>query len=158
MKKNIFLLIAISLLFSCKKEQENQTETNKKSEEAITQKTYEGEGTFDKNGNVNYKAILPKEVDGKIEVVTQIQVNEKTLFIQIKTPRNEDLYNKPDQDKRIVPINKIDPTKFKDTIYVHLWHDDKTISSVKDAEEIIDKKCGNGFQPERCGNGVLTLN
>jgi len=153
MKKIVLFLVVTVLSFSCKKNEENQTETIVADE----QKVYDGDGTFDKNGNVNYKAMLPKEVDGKIKVVSQIQIDGKTLFIQINTPGNYDLNHKPDQDKRNVPISKIDPTKFKDTIYVYLWHDDKLISTIQQAKTIISTKCGSGFQPERCGNGVLTL-
>lgn len=152
MKKIVFLSVVLVLLFSCKKAEENQTNV------VSEQNVYDGKGTFDKNGNVSYKAMLPKEVDGKIKVVKQIQIDDKTLFIQINTPGNNDLSQRPDQSELNIPINKIDPTQFKDTIYVHLWHDDKEVLTVQQARNIINTKCGSGFQPERCGNGVLTVN
>jgi hypothetical protein len=159
MRSIIFTMTSVFMFFSCKKSESNESKTDNETESRIAQKKiYEGKGTFDSNGNVNYEAYLPREVLGKITVVSELRIDDETLFIQIQTPGNVDLLGRPDPVDQKINIKRINPSQFKKTINVHLWHDAKLITDIKEAKDTINSKCYNHFAPpERCGNGVLTF-
>ena len=159
MRSIIFTLTSVFMFFSCKKSESNESNTDNGAEDRTAQKRiYDGKGTFDANGTVNYEAFLPREVLGKITVVSELRIDNETLFIQIQTPGNGDLLGRPDPIDQKINIKRINPLQFKKTINVHLWHDAKLITDIAEARRIIDSICSNTFAPpERCGNGVLTF-
>lgn len=128
--------------------------------------TYDGEGMFDGNGITFYGISAPESKHNSIQIVNIIKVEDDLLFVHFTTDDNIDMTSATNKLKFVrFDIPNFDPQIR--VFQVFNWHNHRPVADVSEARAIITA-CRNYieikstekadfFQPEKCGNGVLTM-
>lgn len=128
--------------------------------------TYDGEGMFDGNGTTFYGISAPESKHSSIQLVKVIKVENDLLFVQFVTDDNLDMTSATNKLKFIrFDIPDFDPQI--DNLRVFNWHNHIPVPDAGEARVIISScRVNSGvkstekidfLQPEKCGNGVLTM-
>lgn len=130
--------------------------------------TYDGIGTFDRNGYASYGISAPTHEHDTIRLAGNVlKIAEDLLFVQIVTDDNVDMTNIKNELKTLeFNIPDFDPNMKR--LRVFNWHDFEPVTTTEHAIEVMRacnpsvlQKNNVGLDgdapPEKCGNGVLTF-
>lgn len=174
MRKKIFFILSIVFFVSCKEDLKIDEKTNEKtSNQAVNIQSllnaYEGMGTYDALGHATYHVKLPKSQKLNINLKDIYSINGSVIFIRIENNSNASMQDTGEVLKWNFNIPNFNRNSPQSGYRVYVYHDNSEIS-IERAEQLVNngcdqksdstsvrKKSSNLDIPERCGNGVLTL-
>lgn len=173
MKKLFTIALAAISIVSCKDKKENNdvprsdnpsAEVNK--QERMGLDTYNGDGTFNPDGDAVYNVSLPEDLNSNY-TFKEFNIENRGIFIYLKTKDNIGLTNNSNNSySHLFHIDKYSNSGLRNKYDVILFHDDENIKDmdIKRAtviydsiDKLIKRNDSLVFTPKRFGNGVLSL-